>query len=347
MCLKLIRKITLLNRFIPSMSIIAMLIYSLAANAKCDFDVVQKGVNLAGAEFNDKKIPGVLNKDFVYPNDAEFDYFAAAGANAIRLPFLWQRIQPVLGSPLSSSELENIKTTLAKAKLRGMCVVLDVHNYGSYRGYAIGSPEVPVSAFTDLWLRLAAEFKDESVAAFGLMNEPAKLPIGLWATIAQTTVDAIRNSGAKNLILVPGGRWSGVHEWEKQIRGASNAQAFAAFRDPLKRSYIEVHQYADIGYSGTGSTCVGPETINTMFANIARWAKTYNQKLFLGEFGVPANQQCMEALNAMLAQMREHNIWGGWTYWAAGSWWGNYPMSVEPSDGRDAPQMQLLRKYLR
>lgn len=336
-----------LDRLIKSVFAITILIASFAAYAKCDFDIVQKGVNLAGAEFNDKKLPGVLNKDFVYPNDAQLDYFAAAGANAIRLPFLWQRIQPILGRPLSNSELENIKTILAKAKLRGMCVVLDVHNYGSYNGYAIGSPEVPVGAFTDLWLRLAAEFKDESVAAFGLMNEPAKLPIALWSTIAQSTVYAIRNSGARNLILVSGGRWSGVHEWEKPIRGASNAQAFATFRDPLKRSYIEVHQYADVGYSGTGLSCVAAETISAMFENITRWAKTYNQKLFLGEFGVPANQRCMEALDAMLAHMKQNDVWGGWTYWAAGSWWGNYPMSIEPLDGKDAPQMQLLRKYLR
>ena len=333
------------RRFIALAGSVLILLASSDAVAICDPHVVQKGVSLAGAEFNGGAIPGVMYKDYVYPNEAEFDYFAAAGANTIRLPFLWERIQPTLTGPLDSAELGNIKATVAQAKLRGMCVVLDVHNYGSYREYAIGTPEVPISAFTNLWMRLAAEFKDDTVTAFGLMNEPSKLSIAQWAGIAQATVNAIRQSGAKNLILVSGGRWSGVHEWEKGIGGTSNANAFAAFRDPLQRSYLEVHQYADVGYSGTGANCVPTETITRIFENITRWAKTNNQKLFLGEFGVPVNPQCLLNLSAMLAQMGDTNVWRGWTYWAAGSWWGNYPMSVEPLNGRDAPQMNVLKKY--
>lgn len=316
-----------------------------SAFAKCDPALPQKGVNLSGGEFNDSKVPGALNKDYVYPNAAEFDYFAAAGANAIRLPFVWQRIQPTLNAALDKAELEHIKAVVALAKTRGMCVVLDVHNYGSYRGNAIGSAEVPASAFTNLWTRLAREFNDESVTAFGLMNEPAKLSIAQWATIAQATVNAIRQTGAKNLIMVSGGRWSGVHEWEKQIGDSSNASAFAGFKDALKRSYLEVHQYADVGYSGTGTNCVPTETITNMFENINRWAKTNNQKLFLGEFGVPATSLCMADLNAMLAQTQDQSIWGGWTYWTAGPWWGTYPMNIEPINGQDAAQMKVLKQY--
>src|SRR5574340_181881 len=64
------------------------------AAASCGQDVALKGINLAGAEFNGSKLPGVLNKDYVYPKEAEFDYFASIGANVIRLPFRWERIQP-------------------------------------------------------------------------------------------------------------------------------------------------------------------------------------------------------------------------------------------------------------
>jgi endoglucanase len=44
--------------------------------------------------------------------------------------------------------------------------------------------------------------------------------------------------------------------------------------------------------------------------------------------------------------MKNEHIWRGWTYWAAGSWWGTYPMSVEPLHGQDAPQIDVLKKYL-
>lgn len=315
------------------------------AAASCGQDVALKGVNLAGAEFNGGRLPGVLYKDYVYPNDAEFDYFASIGANVIRLPFRWERIQPSLSGELDPAELRNLEKTVAMAKSRGMCVILDVHNYGTYRGKAIGTTEVPVQAFINLWTRLAAKFSDTSVVAFGLMNEPFKLPIEQWASTAQKTVNAIRKQGAKNLILVSGARWSGVHEWEKPIDGTSNAAAFANFQDPLKRTLIEVHQYADTNYSGTGKTCLPAENFAPMFTNITRWAKANDQKLFLGEFGTPSNQLCLEALDAILAQMNDAAVWRGWTYWAAGSWWGSYPLSIEPQNGQDAPQTGVLRKY--
>ncbi|MBT9590096.1 MAG: glycoside hydrolase family 5 protein [Thiobacillus sp.] len=317
-----------------------------AVAANCDANIALKGVNLAGAEFNGSKLPGVLYKDYIYPNKAEFDYFASIGMKVFRLPFRWERLQPALFGEFDSAELENIVSAVALAKAHGMCVILDVHNYGTYRGNAIGTTDVPVKAFVDLWTRLAAKFNEPAVTAFGLMNEPFKLSIEQWAGTAQQTVNAIRKQGAENLILVSGGRWSGVHEWEKLKSGVSNADAFAHFKDPLKRTWIEVHQYADPYYSGTGETCVPADSFTKMFDNITRWAKTHDQRLFLGEFGTPSNQACLDALDAMLAQMKDAQIWRGWTYWAAGSWWGSYPLSIEPKDGKDAPQTRILKRYL-
>ncbi len=313
--------------------------------ASCNQNIVLKGVNIAGAEFNADQLPGILYKNYIYPNSAELDYFASIGANVIRLPFLWERIQPSLFGGLAPAELQNIAATVASAKSHGMCVILDVHNYGTYRGKAIGSAQVPVKAFVDLWIRLAAQFGDASATAFDLMNEPFNLPIDQWASVAQQTVNAIRKRGAKNLILVSGGRWSGVHEWEKQIGGTSNANVFAHFQDPLKRTLIEVHQYADPYYSGTGQACEPAANFAKMFGNITRWAKINDQRLFLGEFGTPSNQQCLVALDAILAQMKDAGVWRGWTYWTAGSWWGAYPLSIEPQNGQDAPQTGVLKKY--
>jgi len=51
-------------------------------------------------------------------------------------------------------------------------------------------------------------------------------------------------------------------------------------------------------------------------------------------------------LNTMLKGM-DGPQWRGWTYWAAGRWWGNYPMSVQPKNGEDTPQMTVLKKYFR
>ena len=42
-------------------------------------------------------------------------------------------------------------------------------------------------------------------------------------------------------------------------------------------------------------------------------------------------------------KLKENGIGG--TSWAAGPWWGNYPLSVEPRNGQDRPQMAVLLKY--
>jgi endoglucanase len=39
------------------------------------------------------------------------------------------------------------------------------------------------------------------------------------------------------------------------------------------------------------------------------------------------------------------DVWRGWTYWAAGPWWGD-SNSLEPQNGRDKPQMDILERYL-
>lgn len=325
--------------------VVATLLAPVVAQASCERNAVLKGVNIAGAEFNGEQLPGVLFKNYIYPNRAEIEYFAALGANAIRLPFLWERIQPALYGNLAPAELQNIVATVALAKAQGLCVILDLHNYGNYRGKPIGSAQVPIKAFVDVWTRLASEFDDASATAFGLMNEPAHLPVDEWAAAAQQTVNALRKQRAKNLIMVSGGRWSGVHDWFSTAGGVSNAQAFAAFHDPEKRTLIEVHQYADSNYSGTGQQCHAATNFKGMFDKITSWASTHGQGLFLGEFGVPANPQCLDALDAMLAHTQKKSVWRGWTYWAAGQWWGDYPLSIAPVNGKEAAQMAVVKKY--
>lgn len=317
-----------------------------AMAASCVGNVALKGVNLAGAEFNGKRLPGVLNKDYVYPDKAAFDHFAALGMNTVRLPLRWERLQPQLNGELDPAETGQISAAVASARANGMCIILDIHNYGLYHGDPVGSANVPLTAFVDLWQRLASRFSDTDVVAFGLMNEPFKLPLEQWAGIAQLTVNAIRKAGAKHLLLVSGGRWSGVHDWHKTSGITSNAMAFADLQDPLKRTLIEVHQYADQNYSGTGQTCIPAGNLTPMFDAISQWARANGQKLFLAEFGTPADPGCLEALDAMLAKTQDTQVWRGWTYWAAGKWWGAYPLSIEPRNGQDAAQTTVLKKYL-
>jgi endoglucanase len=334
------------SRLASILAACALPVLATTARAGCVDGAALTGVNLAGAEFNSKRLPGKMHKDYTYPDRAELAYFAERGANAIRLPVRWERLQHEPGAELAAPEVAEIAKVVAAAAQAGLCVILDVHNYGTYRGQPIGSEAVPTAAFMDLWLRLAARFRDPAQVALGLMNEPHKLPIAAWADIAGQTLTALRAAGAQHLVLVSGGRWSGIHEWRKTFSGTSNATALAELRDPLGRMAIEVHQYADKDFSGTGKRCHPPERFDNMFRMIGEWARDHQQRLFLGEFGVPAEDGCLAVLDHMLELAADRQVWLGWTYWAAGRWWGDYPLSVSPKDGTDAAQMGVLTKYL-
>ncbi|KLD72200.1 glycoside hydrolase family 5 protein [Xanthomonas pisi] len=304
------------------------------------------GVNLSGAEFASSKKPGVLNKDYMYASASDYTYFAGVGMNTIRLPILWERLQPSARGELDPAQLALVQQAVARAKAAGMYLVIDIHNYAKYYGYKIGGPEVPVATFTDLWRRLALAFNGDNAVIFGLMNEPNNISSSEWAGAAQAAIDAIRRTGANNLILVPGALWTGAHSWYSPTSdGYSNAVALASIYDPLNRYAFEVHQYLDADSSGTSSVCVSPTVGAERLRNFTEWLRTNGKRGFLAEFGTASNQVCNEALRGMLGYMESNaDVWLGWTWWAAGSWWNlSYAYNVHPNkDGTDKPQMSIL-----
>lgn len=301
------------------------------------------GVNLAGAEFNAKKLPGVIFKNYVYPNSTELAYIAAQGANVIRLPFRWERIQPQLNGTLDPAEFTRLQTTINQARMHGLCVLLDVHNYAEYYGEPITTDALQ-DAFVALWLKLATQLGNPEYVAFGLMNEPAHMPLPDWAKLAKRTLAALRTAGADNLVIVGGGDWNGLHSWFKKKNGQSNAEAFAGLSDPLKRTVIEVHQYADTYYSGMALDCYPPEHFEGKFALISQWAKDNQLQLFLGEFGMAATAPCLQTLERFL-QLMQGSEWKGWTYWAAGSWWGSYAFALNTNAAAPSPQWAYLKTW--
>ncbi|WP_328186247.1 glycoside hydrolase family 5 protein [Marinobacter sp. OP 3.4] len=316
-----------------------------SASAVCLQDAPLRGVNLSGAEFNSRKIPGRMFTDYTYPSPSDFQYFADKGANMIRLPIRWERIQHELQGELDGAELNQIRKAVANARNNGQCLLIDLHNYAAYEGEIIGEGRVTAEDLVDVWSRLAAELDDTDHVALGLMNEPYTLDLPDWAVVAQDTVAALRQQGVDHLIMVSGGRWSGVHEWFKQSAGSSNAAEFKDFEDPLDRSVLEVHQYLNEGYSGTRDDCLPPEHFDSMFRNISQWADENDQQLFMGEFGSPPREECLASLERLLELTNNPIIWRGWAYWAAGAWWGDYFLTVHPKNGQDRPQMAILEDY--
>jgi endoglucanase len=199
----------------------------------------------------------------------------------------------------------------------------------------------------DLWKRLAARYKNNERVIFGLMNEPKGLATETWLEAANESIAAIRQAGARNLILVPGNGWTGAHSWASRSYGTPNADVMARVADPANNFAYEVHQYLDSNYSGTKPDCKSRTIGVEKLIAITRWLREHKRRAFLGEFGAGKDATCLAALDGMLAFMADNaDAWMGWAYWAAGPWPPTYFTSVQPVNGVEPPQLETLLRHV-
>ena len=307
-----------------------------------------RGVNLAGADFGESNLPGTFGVDYTYPTNAEATYFKSKGMNVIRLPFRWERLQPTLNAALDPTELNRLQTFVNQAIAAGHTVVLDPHNYARYKNNIIGASSVTNANFADFWGRLATVYKNNPAVLFGLMNEPSEMSTETWVAAANAAIVAIRNVGANNVILVPGNGWTGAHSWDQNWYGTANAVAMLSIKDSANNIMFEAHQYLDSNSSGNSDICVSPTIGAERLVTFTNWLRTNGKKGFLGEFAGGNNATCNQGIANMLAYMQANaDVWAGWTWWAAGPWWGGYKFTIEPSNGVDDPKLTNLLPYLK
>lgn len=307
------------------------------------------GVNFAGAEFTSDQIPGIFEQHYTYPKTSSIDYFAAKGMNIIRLAVLWERLQHSLGAKLEEPEMQRIDAVVDYAATKGMKTIIDVHNYASYGKAMIGTRKTPRDALGNLWGQVASRYKGNDAVIFGLMNEPTGLPTETWLAAANIAIAEIRKTGAKNLIMVPGNGWSSARDWASSKYGTPNSRAMLNLVDPGQNYVFEVHQYFNKDFTGAQADCQSVDIGVTSLTPFTNWARDRRKRGFLGEFGVGSDPVCLETLDRVLKFMAANSdVWLGWAYWAAGSWWEkDYYTNLEPTDGKDRPQMTVLEKYLK
>jgi endoglucanase len=322
------------------------------------------GVNLAVAEFGATVLPGTYNVNYTYPNQTEVDYFRSKGLNIFRLTFRWERLQQSTNANINSTELSRLHTFVSTTTSKGIFVILDPHNFQRYypdtsnfqsSSQGLVGSAVPDSAFVDFWSRLAGIYKTNDHVIFNLMNEPNSMPSEQLVTSENAAIAGIRAAGATNLILVPGNGWTGAWTWQNNYYGTPNAQAMLNIVDSGNNFAFDVHQYLDSDGSGSHTNIVSATIGLERLTGFTTWLKVNNRKGFLGEFAVPnaiigsgPSQNGDEALTNMLSHIQNNSdVWLGWTWWAAGPWWGNYMFTLEKTTGgADQPAMAVLRSFI-
>src|SRR6266853_1704494 len=297
------------------------------------FGQYSRGINLAGAEFGENNLPGTFGRDYTFNSETTYRYFGAKNLNLVRLMLRWERLQPVLRGPLDPNYLAGAKNNVAWAKVHGDKV------------------KVAGADLADLWIRLSNEFRDEAaVYAYDLMNEPHDMGNASWKTISQAALMAIRSNGDRKLIMIPGDAWSSAEQWPS-VHGPTSW-----INDPASNFAYEAHQYFDRDNSGTYAltydqelalnpnlAVVGP----TRVTNFVNWLKANNVRGYLGEYGIPnTDARWMTVLDNFLGTLDAAGLDG--TYWAAGEWWGTYPLSVQPQNNftTDRAQLSVLSGHL-
>lgn len=307
------------------------------------------GVNLACAEFNEKNMPGEYDLHYTYPTIKELDYFKSKGLTLIRLPFKWERLQPDLFGNLDATELGRLKAFVAEAEKRDLPVILDLHNYARRfvdgKKTIIGTGDLKVEHFADFWNKLASEMTSfTNIYGHGLMNEPYDLDESTtWFEMAQAAIVSIRKVDTDRTIIVGGDDWSSAERWLQQ------SDTLKHLIDPSNNLMFEAHVYFDSDASGSYKNsyeeegCTPQKGVERV-RPFVEWLKANNFRGMVGEYGVPNNdKRWLKTMDNFLSYLQKEGV--NATYWAAGPWWGNYKLSIEPKDGKDKPQMKVVKKY--
>lgn len=301
------------------------------------------GVALSGAAFGPSVLPGKHGTNYIFPAESYYQKYAEMGMKLVRLPFLWERIQPQLDTELDAAYLALLKQSLDFAQKHGVKVVLDMHNYYRYYKQPIGSETVPIRSFANTWKRIAQKIGNHpALSGYGLMNEPNTK--GLWPEAALAAAKEIRKVDRANWIYVAGDRFSSAWHWPQ-----SNTQLIADpwMRDPKNNLIFEAHMYLDRDTSGLykdKTETFAPDLGINRAKPFVEWLRANQLRGFIGEMGVPAYApDAIVAMDNLLGYLRENCV--PLTYWAAGPWWGNYILALDVSGGAPQPQLPVLKKH--
>jgi endoglucanase len=290
-----------------------------------------RGVNLSGAEFDYAFNP---------PSLQDGAYYAAQGMNTIRLPVKWEYLQsdstdpkqrgndPAISIDFSHPNAAAYASLVTQYLDKGMTVIIDMHNYMRYGNNQLiigsGVSGAPTKEqYAAAWAAIANQFKTQSNVIFDLMNEPNQMSSAVLLDDYNAAIAAIRQTGAKNLVLLEGNGWTGAQSWtnpsvDRETPPRSNAEVFVpdAIHDSLNYYAINVHQYFDAYNSGTMPECV--PGYHPDISGLNNYLLQYKLNGIVSEMGGANTTTCSNDINAFLNSLPPTQ-YIGWVGWSGGT----------------------------
>jgi endoglucanase len=231
-----------------------------------------RGLNRAGAEYGDDWDGWTDQTFYTFPTatelDSELAFYDGRGFNALRFPISWERLQHDLNGPLDPVYINQVLAFVNQANAAGWLIIIDLHNYNRYAAGAFNAAGVQVptykqrifgdgfldtSHWVDVWTKIAAMFLGNPDVVFNIMNEPHDFPVisDTWFSNSQSVIDAIRGTGADQLILVPNSRGSDVDHWATSAPNGGSLDSVAALTITDSNYAFDMHAYQDAPSSAT------------------------------------------------------------------------------------------------
>ncbi|KAI1789786.1 glycoside hydrolase superfamily [Ganoderma leucocontextum] len=289
------------------------------------------GVNTAGYDFS-VATDGSFNGTGVSPPPAQFTHFAGQGANLFRIPFAWQLMTPEVGGPINETWFSTFYDTTVQSALSSSPnthVIVDLHNYARWNGQIIAQGGPTNDQFASVWTQLAQKYGSNERIIFGIMNEPHDVPdIATWVDSVQFVVNAVRNAGSKNFLLLPGSSWSSAQAFPTEA-----GPLLVKVTDPLgdtSKLIFDVHKYLDSDNSGTHPDCT-TDNVDVLTTLVSFLQSNGNRQAILSETGGGNTASC-ETLVANELSFVKNNFptLVGFTLWAAGAFDTTYVLTLTP-----------------
>jgi hypothetical protein len=262
--------------------------------------VVLRGLNRPGQW--DTAAPGGLD-------DRDIARIKAWGGNTVRLTLGQQVWLPGCTSydPHYPQAVDRVVRSITR---RGMLAILDLH-FGSPTCQSAGPNPLPDPGSVRFWTSVSRRYQANPLVAFDLWNEAYGVTAGAWrsggtarsasghtyqAVGMQQLYDAVRATGAQNLVLVGGLDFAATPPGDEAVRGHDLVWAVHAYtcNVPWTCQTTESHQ------------------ILSRFTGIAK-----RMPVMISEFGHPAGGSAAgAAFNAGVIAYAEAHRWS----WAAWAW---------------------------
>lgn len=282
-----------------------------------------------------------------FPNICDVSYFAEVGANTIRLPFKWDYIQCFLSSDIPINwavggyGAQMVKVTNAWTE-KNYTVILSMYDHMRYSYCAIGASDCWVSQarYANAWSQIAEQFLNNPRVVFGLMNKPDVDDIidgyNNGTTIVlnnqNAAAQAIRATGATQLILYSGNGGSNIQNWHEKTYGASNAETFNAknitdhyYQLDLQMFYEKPDTLPEEGCVTDSTMCVDKQNPQTFIA----WMNQTGIQVIIGQTGGTNSSECIICINQGTTWLMLQNNITGIGMWTGGHAWLNFHGDTE------------------